>query len=303
MLGASGILNTNGQTDRAGHNRPRTVDSHCHLDLVQFDEDRDEVVAQAQAAGVEIIINPGIDLAHSRRAIALAETYPGVYAAVGVHPNSSHDFGPAHLDALREMATHPKVVALGEIGLDYYWDDVAPAKQAVAFQAQLDLAAEVGLPVIIHNRDASEDVAKILRGWVHSDATRHSPLARRPFLGVLHAYSGDLALAKEAYEWGFVLSLGGPVTFKNARDLHELVSHLRADRLMLETDAPYLTPHPFRGKRNEPGHIPLICERLADLFGLTYGEMAAASTALAHAFFGLESSDCAEPTTEIHAHS
>lgn len=279
---------------------PMMVDSHCHLDLDQFDADRDEILARAQAAGVGLIVNPGIDLAHSRRAIELAEKYAPVYAAVGIHPNSSGDFGPAALDELRRLAAHPKVVAMGEIGLDYYWDDVAPDVQAVAFQAQLELAAELGLPVIIHNRDASEDVARILREWVKRGATRHSPLATRPFLGVLHAFSGDLALAEEAYEWGFVLSLGGPVTFKNARDLHELASNLRQDRLMLETDAPYLTPHPFRGKRNEPGYIPLICDRLAELAGVSVREMAAASTVLALAFFGLENFTGAESHSEIH---
>ncbi|MBP7962443.1 MAG: TatD family hydrolase [Caldilineaceae bacterium] len=278
------------------------IDSHCHLDLDQFDADRGDILARAQAAGVGLIVNPGIDLAHSCRAIALAEQYDQVYAAVGIHPNSSGDFDQAMLDEVRALAAHPKVVAIGEIGLDYYWDDVAPAKQAIAFQAQLELAADLGLPVIIHNRDASEDVARILREWVFSGATRNSPLATRPFLGVLHAFSGDLAMAQEAYEWGFVLSLGGPVTFKNARNLHDLVPHLRQDRLMLETDAPYLTPHPYRGKRNEPSYIPLICDRLAELFGVTSAEMAATSTALALKFFGLENFTGAESHSEANAH-
>lgn len=277
------------------------IDSHCHLDLDQFDADRDKVVARAQAAGVGLIVNPGIDLAHSRRAIELAERYAHVYAAVGIHPNSSGDFDSAMLDEVRALAAHPKVVAIGEIGLDYYWDDVAPAKQAIAFQAQLELAAELGLPVIIHNRDASEDVARMLRDWVSSEKTRNSPLATRPFLGVLHAFSGDLAMAEEAYAWNFVLSLGGPVTFKNARDLHALVPALRRDRLMLETDAPYLTPHPYRGKRNEPGYIPLVCDRLAELVGVPSAEMAATSTALALRFFGLENFTGAESHSETHS--
>ena len=280
---------------------PMMVDSHCHLDLDQFDADRDDILARAQTAGVGLIVNPGIDLAHSRRTVELADQYDQVYAAVGIHPNSSDDFGPAMLDEVRTLAAHPKVVAIGEIGLDYYWDDVAPAKQAVAFQAQLELAAELGLPVIIHNRDASEDVATVLRAWVSSEKTRNSPLATRPFLGVLHAFSGDLAMAEEAYAWNFVLSLGGPVTFKNARDLHALVPALRRDRLMLETDAPYLTPHPYRGKRNEPGYIPLICDRLAELTGVSVREMAAASTALALSFFGLETFTGAESYSENHA--
>ncbi len=267
---------------------PFLVDTHCHLDLAQFDEDRDQVVARAVAVGVDLIVNPGIDLDHSRAAIALAERYDGVYAAVGVHPTSSAGFDPATLEALRRLAAHPKVVAIGEIGLDYYWQDVAPAVQAKAFEAQLALAAELGLPVIIHNREASDEVARMLRSWVQSADFLASPLAQRPVAGVLHAFSGDAALAQEAYNWNFVLSLGGPVTFKNARELHALVPQLDPLRLMLETDAPYLTPHPHRGTRNEPAYIPLMLEQLAALFVMSPEALAGASTRLALRFFGLE---------------
>jgi TatD DNase family protein len=264
------------------------VDSHCHLDLSHFDEDRDAVIARARAAGVGLIVNPGIDLEHSRQAIALADTYPDVYAAVGVHPNSSDEFDHSTLAQLRKLASHPKVVAIGEIGLDYHWDTVAPEQQATAFRAQLELAAELGLPVIIHNRDASADVAEILETWVQSGEFRTSRLANRPFAGVLHAFGGDLALAERAYEWNFVLSLGGPVTFKNARSLHEIAPQLRLDRLMLETDAPYLTPHPHRGKRNEPAYVALICQQLANLTGVPAQQIASVTTGTALQFFGLE---------------
>lgn len=267
---------------------PSLADTHCHLDLEHFAEDRDETVARARANGVQLIVNPGIDLRHSRAAIALAETYPEVYAAVGIHPNSSASYAPAMLDELRAMAAHSKVVAIGEIGLDYYWHDATPDQQREALRDQLALAAELGLPVVIHNRDADEDIAAELRAWVHSAAFRHSPLAARPYAGVLHAFGGSLELAQEAYDWGFVLSIGGPVTYKNAHDLHELVPHLRRDRLMLETDAPYLTPHPHRGKRNEPGYVALVCEQLARLWDAAAEEVAAESTALAERFFGLE---------------
>jgi TatD DNase family protein len=274
------------------------IDSHCHLDVEQFDSDRLAVIERARAAGVHRIVNPGIDLQHSRQAIALAETYPEVYASVGIHPNSSRDFSRSTLNKLRTLAAHPKVVAIGEIGLDYYWHKVDPTQQAAAFRAQLDLAAELGLPVIIHNRDAHEDVATILREWVTSPATRHSPLGMpsgpRPFLGVLHAYSGDQALAEEAYTWNFVLSLGGPATFKNAQSLHALVPQLRLDRLMLETDAPYLTPHPHRGKRNEPAYVALVCEQLAHLFGLTPAVVAQMTTQVAQQFFAWEGHGFAE---------
>lgn len=267
---------------------PLLVDSHCHLDLNQFDADRDEAVERARRQGVRMIVNPGIDLDHCRRALALADRYPAVYAAVGFHPNSSNQYEPSKLTDLRALAAHPKVVAIGEIGLDYYWNKVDPAQQAIAFREQLDLAAELGLPVIIHSREANEDVAATLETWVESSAFRSSALARRPFAGVLHAFSGDLAWAQRAYDWNFVLSLGGPVTYKNARSLHALVPQLRLERLMLETDAPYLTPHPHRGERNEPGYVALIAAQMAALYGLSVTEIAAETSAVALRFYGVE---------------
>lgn len=281
-------LSTEPQADDRRQNRTILVDSHCHLDLAQFDEDRTDILARAQENGIGCIINPGIDVAHSRKAIELAEAHSDIYAAVGVHPNSSNQVDEAALKALRTLAAHPKVVAIGEIGLDYYWDKVEPGQQKRAFCAQLELAAELGLPVIIHSRESNEDVANILRDWVHSAAFRASPLAARPYAGVLHAFSGDEDLAREAYTWNFVLSLGGPVTFKNARSLHALVPKLDPTRLMLETDAPFLTPHPYRGQRNEPAHVALVCARLAELFGSSVAEVAATTTRLAYRFFGLE---------------
>lgn len=264
------------------------VDSHCHLDLDQFNADRDEILARALAAGVGTIVNPGIDLEHSRQAIALAEKHDHVYAAVGVHPNSSGDFSSDTAAELRALAAHPKVVAIGEIGLDYHWKKVEPAQQSRAFEQQLQLAQELGQPVIIHCREANEDVSSILRTWVASEAFRQSSLATRPFAGVLHAFSGDLAMAQEAYSWNFILSLGGPVTFKNAKGLHALVPQLRMDRLMIETDAPFLTPHPHRGQRNEPAYVSLVNQRLAELFEISVEEMARKSTNLAYEFFDIK---------------
>jgi len=266
----------------------RMIDSHCHIDLEQFDVDRADVLQRARAGGVGAIVIPGIDLAQNRGALLLAEGDAGLFVAVGVHPNSADSFGDDTIAALRDLAAERKVVAIGEIGLDYYWDKVAPEQQRRAFVQQLNLAAELGLPVIIHSRDANDDVADVLRAWVSSEQFRASPLAARPYAGVLHAFSGDLALAEEAYTWGFVLSLGGPVTFRNAHALHALVPKLRLDRLMVETDAPYLTPHPWRGQRNEPAHIPVIVERLASLYGATPAEVATATTAVAQRFFQLE---------------
>jgi len=267
---------------------PFLVDSHCHLDLSHFDEDRDTVIERAQAAGVGLVVIPGIDVAQCRGALDLAERTPGLYVAVGVHPNSSADFTLATLDELRSLAAHPKVVAIGEIGLDYYWDKVTRAQQAVAFRAQLALAAALGLPVIIHNRDASDDVAAILEEWVSSEMFRHSPLATRPYPGVLHAFGGDVALAERAYAWNFLLGIAGPVTFANARQMHALISQLRPDRLLIETDAPYLTPHPHRGKRNEPGYVALVAQKLAELTGVSVAAVAHRTSRTAQEFFGLQ---------------
>jgi len=266
----------------------RLVDSHCHLDVAQFDGDRVAVLERAQAAGVGLIVNPGIDLVHCRQAIALAEQQAAVYVAVGIHPNSSEDCSTRTIDELRTLAQHPKVVAIGEIGLDYYWDKVDPKEQAYAFRLQLDLAAELGLPVIIHNRDATDDMVTMLAEWVAGVRCGMSPLAARPFWGVLHAFGGDLALAQRAYEWNFVLGLGGAITFRNAQRLQEVVAQIALDRLMLETDAPYLTPHPYRGQRNEPAYIPLICAQVAQLRGIAPSAVAQATSAVAYRFFGLE---------------
>ena len=289
---------------------PTLVDSHCHLDMEQFDADRAAVLERAQAQGVRLIVNPGIDLAHCQQAIALADRHPQVYAAVGIHPKSSADFSERTLTQLRGLADHPKVVAIGEIGLDYHSrpsrahthargkgerQPVSRQKQAQAFQAQLDLAADLGLPVIIHNRDASADITQILDEWAASARTRSSPLAKRAFWGVLHAFSGDAALAQAACRWNFALGLGGVLTFRNARTLHSLAPQLCLDRLMLETDAPWLTPHPLRGKRNEPAYVALVAEKLAELLAVTVAEIAARTTAVACSFFGIHADQTSAP--------
>lgn len=258
------------------------IDTHCHLNFPQFDEDRDAVVQRAREVGVEVIINPAVDLATSRAAIELAERYPGVYAQVGVHPNDCAEFDAGTLAELAEMARHPKVVAIGEIGLDYYWERVPHDQQWAAFEAQLDLAARLNLPVVLHCRDAHADLRDILRKWVPG-AQKQRP--GDAILGVLHAYSGDQAMAEEAFGWNMALSFGGPLTFRNAKDLHALLGLLPLERLLLETDAPYLTPHPHRGKRNEPAYIPLIAQGLAGIKDKDVTQVAASTSALAKAVF------------------
>ena len=258
------------------------IDTHCHLNFPQFDEDREAVVARAQAAGVPVIIIPAVDVTTSRQAIELAERYAGVYAQVAVHPNDCADFSAGTLAELEALAAHPKVVAIGEIGLDYYWERTPHSQQWAAFEAQLDLAARLDLPAVIHCRDAHDDLRDILRKSLPKTQKKRGTYAK---LAVLHAYAGDLALAEEMAGWNVALSFGGPLTFRNAKDLHALLRQLPLEQVMLETDAPYLTPHPHRGKRNEPAYIPLIAQGLAELRAEPVEAVAAATTGLARSVF------------------
>ena len=233
------------------------VDTHAHLDDRAFAADREAVIARAVAAGVSRILTVGVDLPSSRAAVALAEKHPAVYAAVGLHPHDARKWNEATARELRALAQHPRVVAIGETGLDFYRNLSPREAQIAAFRAQLALAGEVGLPVIIHDREAHGEVMAILREWVER--------VRTPVLGVLHAFSGDLALAEEASNLGFCIALGGPVTFTNARRPVEVARQLPLDRLLVETDCPYLTPEPFRGRRNEPAYVRYVAERLAQI--------------------------------------
>lgn len=261
-----------------GWNGPVFTDTHCHLDFPQFDADRSEVWERAQRAGVGRLINPGADLVSSRRAVALARELVGVYAAVGIHPHDAAQATDEALEELRKLAAEPGVVAIGEIGLDYYRDLSPRERQREAFEAQLALASELGLPVIIHCRDAWEDVMRILQSWASACQGRRA---------VLHAFSGDEAVLSEALRMGFFISIGGPVTFRNARRLPALVPQIPLERLLLETDAPYLAPHPYRGRRNEPAHIPLIAGRVAELHGVSVEVVEQRTTEAAARVFGL----------------
>jgi TatD DNase family protein len=265
------------------------VDTHCHLDLRQFDGDREGVIERAQVAGVEIIVNPAIDLASCRRVLALADRYAHVYAAVGVHPNDCGDFDDAALAELRLLAQHPKVVAVGEIGLDYYWEKAPHDQQQRALCAQLELAGELGLPVILHSRNHTGEDRSCTTDLLWTMAQLGPVILKRGddtgIIGIWHAFSGDFAEAQQAVELGMALGLGGPVTFQNARQLHELAPRLRIDRLVLETDAPYLAPHPHRGQRNEPAYVPLVAGKLAALCGTTAQAIATQTTATARTCF------------------
>jgi TatD DNase family protein len=260
------------------------VDTHAHLDFSKFDADRPSVIERAGAAGVAAIVNVGTDLSSSQRAVRLAEQYDCVYAAVGMHPHDAKKLDGAALAELRDLAQHPKVVAVGEIGLDFYRDLSPRDVQRRAFQAQLAWAARLGKPVVIHDRDAHVEILEILGDWTTEQT--NSPLAGR--LGVLHTFSGDLAMAEQAMDWGFYISISGPVTYENARQLPDIVRTLPVDRLLVETDCPFLPPHPHRGKRNEPAYVGLVAERIADLKGMSFDELARATTANAQHLFGFE---------------
>jgi TatD DNase family protein len=260
------------------------VDTHAHLDVSEFDADRAATIERARAAGVVTIVSVGVDLPSSRRAVALARQYDCVYAAVGVHPHDAKTLDGTVLAELRKLASRPKVVAVGEIGLDYYRDLSPRDQQRRALQAQLAWAARLGRPVIIHDRDAHAEVMEILADW--ASGLKDSILTGR--LGVLHTFSGELAMAERALDLGFYISISGPITYQNARQLPEIVRNLPVDRLLVETDCPFLAPHPHRGKRNEPAFVRLVAERIATLKDMSLEDLANLTTANAQALFEFE---------------
>ncbi len=242
------------------------ADTHCHLDFDAFNGDRDAVISRARDAGIVRILNPGIDLNSSHAAIMLAEKYEEVFVACGVHPNDAHSWSDDTLQALKQIANHPKVAAIGEIGLDYYRDRAPRDMQKHILVQQLALAAEVGLPVVVHNRQASEDILDLLSAW-HADlVTSGSPLAEHP--GVLHSFSGDEGVARRAIDLNFMIGITGPITYKNAEDLRQTVSSIPISVLLVETDAPFLTPQARRGERNEPAYVAWVIDKIAEIHSL-----------------------------------
>jgi TatD DNase family protein len=260
------------------------TDTHCHLDFERFDQDREDVLRRAWEAGLVWILNPGIDLHTNQAAIELANKHPQkISAAVGIHPNFGKPWTADILPNLREQAQNPCVVAIGEIGLDYYRDHSPKDQQKKMLEEQLDLATDLNLPVILHNRNSTADLIAILRSWHQNLIKTQNPLANSP--GVLHSYDADLDSALDAIEMNFYIGVSGPVTFKNAPDRQAITQKLHLDHLLLETDAPFLAPHPHRGKRNEPAYIPLIAEEIARLHGKSLQDVALQTTENARKLF------------------
>ncbi|HBC91905.1 MAG TPA: hydrolase TatD [Pelotomaculum sp.] len=251
-------------------------DTHAHIAEEEYELDREEVLERARGAGVAYINNVGYNLESSRRAITLAENHNMVYASVGFHPHNAIEAGPGYLGELKNMSAHPRVVALGEIGLDYYRDLSPREMQRKVFREQLSLARELSLPVIIHDRDAHGDLMDILRDLRLGAAG-----------GVMHCYSGSWEMAQECLAMGFYISIAGPVTYQNASRLKDVAGRVPIDRLLLETDAPYLTPSPHRGKRNEPSYIVFTAAEMAALKGMNVEELAKTCTENGRRLFGI----------------
>lgn len=241
-------------------------DSHAHLDDEKFDEDREEVVTRSLQNGVTGIINAGSCMASSAQSVALAAQYDNIYAAVGIHPHDAKSAQEADYAQLAAWAQLEKVVAIGEIGLDYYYDFSPRDLQRTVFTRQIDVARQMDMPFIIHDRDAHGDILDVLKKEA------------KGLTGVLHCFSGSLEMAKEVIKLGFYISIAGPVTFKNAAKLPEIIKNVPLERLLVETDCPYLTPHPHRGKRNEPAYVKIVAEQVAQLREMELADLAKYTT-------------------------
>lgn len=252
-------------------------DTHAHLNAEQFEEDLEEVIARAKENGVENMVIVGFDRPTITRAMELVEQYDFMYASIGWHPVDAIDMTEEDLAWIEELSSHPKVVAIGEMGLDYYWDKSPKEVQKEVFRKQIHLAKRVKLPIVIHNREATADIVDILREEGASEVG-----------GIMHCFSGSVEVAQECVHMNFYISLGGPVTFKNARKPKEVAEALPLDKLLIETDCPYLAPHPYRGKRNEPSYVKLVAEQIAELKGISYEEVASITTANAKKLFAIK---------------
>ena len=242
-------------------------DTHAHLNAEQYNEDLEQVIERAKREKVEKIVVVGFDRPTITRAMELIEEYDFIYAAIGWHPVDAIDMTDEDLAWIKDLSQHEKVVAIGEMGLDYYWDKSPKDVQKEVFRRQIALAKEVKLPIVIHNRDATEDVVTILKEEGAAEVG-----------GIMHCFTGSLETAKACMEMNFYISFGGPVTFKNAKKPKEVVKEIPSDKLLIETDCPYLTPVPFRGKRNEPSYVKYIAEQIAELREISFEELAELTT-------------------------
>ncbi|UTR12432.1 TatD family hydrolase [Evansella sp. LMS18] len=251
-------------------------DTHVHLNADQFEEDIEQVIERANEAGVSKMTVIGFDEKTINKAMELTENYDFIYAAVGWHPVEAIDLNDDYLNWIRDLASHPKVVAIGETGLDYHWDKSPKEVQKEAFRKQIQLAKDVKLPIIIHNRNADEDVVQILKEEKAEETG-----------GIMHCFGGSIEIARACMDMNFYISFGGPVTFKNAKETKETANEIPLERMLIETDAPYLAPHPYRGKRNEPAYVKLVAEEIARLKELSYEEVAHQTTKNAEKLFGI----------------
>lgn len=254
------------------------IDTHCHLNHRDYDSDREDVIARARAAGVDHLVVIGYDLPSSEAALALAAS-DGFYATVGIHPHDAEAYSDEAQERIGALARDPRVVAIGEVGLDFYRDLSPRDAQERAFRAQVELALATRLPIVVHTRDSISETLEVLADY--------APAGLR---GIMHCWSGTQEQADRAIELGFVLGIGGVVTFKNARQLQEAVARLPLESLVLETDCPYLAPTPHRGQRNEPAYVALVAQRVAELRGVSVEEVGNATTANAEHLFGLSTS-------------
>ncbi|USK39078.1 TatD family hydrolase [Cytobacillus firmus] len=251
-------------------------DTHAHLNAEQYNEDLQEVIDRALSEGISNIVVVGFDRPTIEKAMELTEKYEFIYASVGWHPVDAIDMTEEDLLWIEELSSHPKVVALGEMGLDYYWDKSPKDIQKEVFRKQIRLAKKVKLPIVIHNRDATADIVEILKEEGAGEVG-----------GIMHCFSGSPEIAQECVDMNFYISLGGPVTFKNAKKPKEVADVIPLEKLLIETDCPYLTPHPHRGKRNEPSYVKLVAEQIAEIKGLPTEEIAQATTENAKKIFGI----------------
>jgi TatD DNase family protein len=274
------------------------IDSHCHLQFPQFQDDRAQVLDRAWQAGLSTIVVVGTDTDASQQALALAEANPNVFATVGWHPHQAAQFDDQERLALRRLAESPKTVAVGEIGLDFYRKLSPPEAQQAVFQQMLDMAGELRLPVVIHSRSAEDEVFAILSGWA-AQVKGQWP-QERP-LGVVHCFGGDLALALRYVQLGFLVSIAANVTYPNAGRLASVVAGLPLERLLVETDAPYLTPQSMRPQRNEPSFLVETVGRIAEIRAQTVREVANQTSANAAALYGIALADASESAEEREA--